>query len=102
VGTGPNWLRLLEPAVRPDGVTAPIDRVSGPHHRPVEQRSFEELLAGARAQAAEETAGASASEPSASPEAPSTAPAATSPLGDLARVDRIENASLRDLFRDGV
>lgn len=88
MGSGVDLLRLLEPATRPAGTPA---RASCPT-APIESRSFESLLEQARETATRETDGEP--ETQAAPPASKTA----GPLSDLARVDRIENGSLRQLI----
>jgi hypothetical protein len=73
-------LRMLEPAVRP--VSAPGAASARAGAAPLEQRSFESLLAAA---AAPGSAGSAAAAPRATPLAP------------LAGIDHIENGSLRSL-----
>ncbi len=81
-------LRMLEPAVRPiAGASATTP--TAPGKPPIEQQSFEALLEAAKqADATDNTESTDAAKP--------TAP---SPLASLAQVDRIENASLRDLLQ---
>jgi hypothetical protein len=85
-------LRMLEPAVRPIGGAAPV-RALKPAQQPIEQQSFEALLD----QAKEINVGDEA--PGEMPVGKASKPiAAVSPLAGLSQFDRIENASLRELF----
>lgn len=77
-------LRMLEPAVRP--VSTP-ERTGGSARLPVEARSFEDLLVEAQQENFTEEVDVSAK-----------AEKQPSPLGPLASVDTIENASLRSLI----
>ncbi len=83
-------LKMLEPAIRPGG----LGGVERPPNRPLEQQSFEELLSQRMTPEAEtdDTPGRS------SQDAAADASTKQGPLGQLARVDQIENASLRDLI----
>jgi hypothetical protein len=91
--TNVNLLRLLEPAVRPGGLSG----ASRAPAEPIEQRSFESLLDEARSI---ELPGAGAAEPDlleGSPEEPpAKKPAGL--IGQLAQFDRIDNPSLRRLI----
>lgn len=80
-------LRMLEPVVRPVPTTGPA---ADPRRLPLEQQSFESLLA--RAQAADESAHAADAGDASSLAKPG-------PLGPLAEVDAIQNASLRTLLQ---
>ena len=81
MASGIDLLRLLEPAVRPDGLQgsrcAPKE--------PFESRSFESLLEEAQSQAQVQARSA---------ESATNKTKAIDPLGPLARVDGIDNAAL--------
>lgn len=83
-------LRMLEPAVRP--VPAPEGGGASPGRAPIEQQSFEALLA--EATAATEPGGDDAA-------SASDRPARGNLLGPLSQVGAIENASLRALIERG-
>lgn len=86
MASGSDLLRMLEPAVRP--VSTPESGGGGkPRHVPIEQQSFEALLA--------EAQGMGGDAPEAGPEAERKS---AGPLGPLARVDAIENVSLRAMI----
>jgi hypothetical protein len=80
---GQMLLRMLEPAVRPDGVAG---RATGapPPSTPIEGRAFDELLTEARRIGTDDLLEQN--------QATQTRPADA--LGGLAQVDRIENRSL--------
>ncbi|MEX0745796.1 MAG: hypothetical protein WD118_09350 [Phycisphaeraceae bacterium] len=81
-------LRMLEPTVRP--VATPQRGSAQPAGTPIEQRSFESLLA--------EADGSAEGDEAAPGEARSAAAGGWNPLASLARVDAIENASLRAIM----
>lgn len=83
MGRESDLLRMLEPAVRPGGLTAS----PRPTSRPIEDKDFESLLA-------EATAGRTAESQPPPQDQPARGP---DPLRSLAGTDRIENASLRQL-----
>jgi hypothetical protein len=99
-----NLLRLLEPAVRPGGLSGPSKAPT----EPIEQRSFESLLEEARSlNVTGNVAGAaepdllegSQEKPPESPEPPeSPAKKPAGLIGQLAQFDRIDNPSLRRLI----
>ena len=89
MGAG-DLLRLLEPVVRPGGVPGR----TRPPTRPIEDRSFEDLLAEARGPSA--AAGAEAGSPGPGEDGPGEA-AHAGPMARLSDVGRIENAVLRGL-----
>jgi hypothetical protein len=80
-------LRMLEPAVRP--VSVPGAATARPGSVPIEQRSFESLLADATGSGGDAGAG---DESGPAPAAP------TAPGSPLAGIDRIENSALRDII----
>lgn len=86
MGRESDLLRMLEPAVRPGGLTAS----QRPTTRPIEDKDFESLLAEARAQPAAEAEPQTLDQPARGHD----------PLRSLAGTDRIENASLRQLVAD--
>ena len=88
MGTGVDLLRMLEPVVRPCGLSGPTK--AGSPKQPIEVRSFDSLLEEARAadEPRHDEASGSAQ----------TGPAKANPLAELARMDRIENPSLRLLI----
>lgn len=83
---GVNWLRLLEPAVRPAGLPDPARSPQSP----IESRSFESLL--------EEAQASSSETPAPDGEAKD---AGANLLAPLSAVDRIDNQALRDLIARG-
>src|SRR5690606_6525247 len=85
-------LKMLEPAIRPGMPAGPASQ----GNKPIEQQSFESLLAG-------KLATTSSVEPEQQQEDQSLqvsakTSASQSPLGQLARIDQIENNSLRSLM----
>ncbi|MCC7145076.1 MAG: hypothetical protein IT443_01375 [Phycisphaeraceae bacterium] len=106
-------LRMLEPAVRPTGSPAPSPRqlpgVSAQElASPIEQRSFDSLLAEARYQSSAVSGGtgggaggdAALSAQGDFSEAAAKSPQA-SPLADLSSFNSIENPSVRNLRTGG-
>jgi len=95
-------LRLLEPAVRPDGVSSRSQPVSAP----IESRSFDSILTEARdlsqtfdlnqAGTTQTNDTAQVNQSQGAPE--SQRHEGVGALASLARVDRIENAALRQLI----
>jgi len=83
-------LKMLEPAIRP----GPMGGSDRPARLPVEQQSFEELLSQRMTPVIE----ADDTDASAADGKAASASKGSGPLGQLARVDQIENASLRDLI----
>lgn len=92
MGSGLDLLRLLEPAVRPDGAVGSGRSAGQPFASPIEQQSFEQLLDQASVMEGTVNKTTNMGEQTTAPVT------ALSPLNDLSRVDRIENASLRSLF----
>lgn len=78
-----NLLRMLEPVTRPDGLGA-----ARPPALPIEARDFDSLLSEAVARGSADTP----------PHDAAAAAAGHGPLASLGSMDRIENASLRDLL----
>jgi len=87
-------LRMLEPAVRPGGLPSSAHRITSP----IESQSFDSLLAHAQQ---EKTQNDDQEEGS---DASSTTPVKDLPnrvLGSLTGLDRVDNASLRELILNG-
>lgn len=82
MSSGNILLKMLEPAVRPDGVAAPVRAPA----QPIETRSFDSFLHEARQMNIEQTVP--------SDECDTTKGA----LGPLSHIDQVANASLRDLI----
>lgn len=87
MGIESHLLRMLEPAVRPDGVTDPSRKAQVPF----EARDFDSLLAEARDLVEQST------QPQQQQQS-QTEQATSHPLGALSDVRHIENQSLRQLM----
>jgi len=83
-------LRMLEPAVRPDGVSRPTPR----RDVPIESRSFDSLLQEAR------QINATQAQDSQTPAPPADTPPLLKAglIGQLAQIDQVHNSSLRALI----
>ncbi len=87
MSNGIHLLRMLEPAVRPDGVEQRAVGAGAPSV-PIEARSFDLMLRdAASADAATQVSDDEAQQP-----------AGAGPLRPLAQVDRVENETLRQLM----
>ena len=89
MANGVELLRRLEPAVRPDGLSAPRRPVAAP----IEQRSFDSVL-----EEAQDMAGRMDAPGEARVEPGDAGTERPSPLPPLGRLDRVENAALRELI----
>lgn len=81
---------MLEPAVRPDGLSPP----KVPRHVPIESRSFESLLEEARQMNDTLTQ----DNQTTAPPATETPPLKAGLIGQLAQIDQVHNSSLRTLI----
>lgn len=98
-------LKMLEPVIRPGSSSLPSGGVARQGNLPLEQQSFEHLLAGqmkaspAVVPSGIETDAAEAVGDTKNSKADSTGHSqGHGPLGQLARIDQIENNSLRSLM----
>ncbi len=96
-------LRMLEPAVRPDGVTGSV-RPRPETSQPIESRSFESILGQVQAQATEGDVLGEAGDDqlqASTLQSKSAGQGSGNGLQELARLDRIENASLMNVLGQG-
>lgn len=97
MGTSLDLLRMLEPTLRPDGVSGVARAAS----QPIESRSFEALLDEAQSAASQSGDAARDAGASGSETAEPVARRGPNLIDRLAQVDVIENPSLRSLLNRG-